>query len=38
MQKIVEVQKQIPDINLYNGEFNPTLLSPNSPFYISFAL
>ena len=37
MQKIVEVQKQIPDINLYNGEFNPTLLSPNSPFYISFA-
>ena len=37
MQKIVEIQKQIPDIAVYNGEFNPTLLSPNSPFYISFA-
>lgn len=37
MKRIVEIQKQIPDIEVYNGEFNPTLYSPNSPFYISFA-
>ena len=37
MKRIVEIQKGIPDIEVYNGDFNPTLVSPNSPFYISFA-
>ena len=37
MERIVEIQKQIPDIAVYNGDFNPALVSPNSPFYISFA-